>query len=112
MTTDDRLPTHIWVDAHLRRCSVAGIPVTVVNRGERMGGTVMLKIYQAGVGCRLLSQLRDLDGKLSWYSAHADEIIDERTADEQISRTIARDSDLWVIEIESRDGSVPVDGLD
>ena len=112
MTADDRIPTHIWVDAHLRRCTAEGIPVTVVNKGERMGGTVMLKIYQAGVGCRLLSQLRDLDGNLSWYSAHKDDIIDERTADEQISRTVDRDPDLWVIEIESRDGSIPVDGLD
>lgn len=109
---DDRLPTHIWVDAHLRRCMAEGIPVTVVNRGERMGGTVMLKIYQAGVGCRLLSQMRDLDGNLSWYPAHKEEIIDEPTADEQIRRTVSRDPDLWVIEIESRDGRVPVDGLE
>ena len=109
--TDDRLPTHIWIDAHLKRCSVEGIPAVVVNSGEKMGGTVLLKIYQAGVGCRLLSQMRDFDGNLSWYSAHDEQVIEERDADERIRKSIERDPDLWVIEIESRDGSVPIDGL-
>ena len=61
---DDRLPTHIWVDAHLRRCSAEAVPAVVIHKGEKMGGTIMLKIYQPGTGCRLLSQMRDLDGTL------------------------------------------------
>ena len=108
---DDRLPTHIWIDAHLKRCSVEGIPAVIINSGERMGGTVLLKIYQAGVGCRLMSQMRDLDGNLSWYPAHKEQVINERDADEHIQKSISRDPDLWVIEIESRDGTVPIDGL-
>jgi hypothetical protein len=108
--TDDRIPTHLWVDAHLRRCSGDGVPAIIIHSGEKIGGTVMLKIYQPGVGCRLLSQMRDLDGKLSWYPAHKEETIEERDADERIRRTIGRDPDVWVIEIESRDGSNPVDG--
>ena len=108
---DDRLPTHIWIDAHLKRCSAEGIPAVIINSGERMGGTVLLKIYQAGLGCRLMSQMRDLEGNLSWYPAHKEEVIDERNADEYIKNSINRDPDLCVIEIESRDGTVPVDGL-
>ena len=108
---DDRLPTHIWIDAHLKRCSVEGIPAVIINSGEKMGGTVLLKIYQASVGCRLMSQTRDLDGNLSWYPAHKEEVIDERDADEYIQKSIDRDPDLLVLEIESRDGTAPVDGL-
>ena len=108
---DDRLPTHIWIDAHLKRCSAEGIPAVIINSGEKMGGTVLLKIYQASVGCRLMSQTRDLDGNLSWYPAHKEEVIDERDADEYIQKSIDRDPDLWVLEIESRDGTAPVDGL-
>jgi hypothetical protein len=108
---DDRVPTHLWVDGHLRRCSVAGIPAVVIQSGEKMGGAVMLKIYQPGVGCRLLSQMRDLDGRLAWYPAHKEETIEERDADERIRRATGSDPDLWVIEIESHDGTVPVDGL-
>ncbi len=105
--SEERLPTHIWVDAELRRCSAKGIPFVVVNKGERMGGTVLLKIYQYGVGCRLLSQMRDLDGRLSWYPAHKEEVIEESRAGEHIRRAIERDPDLWVIEVETRDGTNP-----
>ncbi len=58
-----------------------------------------------------MSQMRDLEGNLSWYPAHKEEMIDERDADEYIKNSIKRDPDLWVIEIESRDGTVPVDGV-
>ena len=102
---DERIPTHIWVEAELRRCSAGGVPAVVIHRGERMGGAVMLKTYQPGVGCRLLSQMRDLDGRLAWYPAHKEEVIPEPDADERIRRAVDRDPDLWVIEIETRDGS-------
>ena len=32
-------------------------------------------------------------------------------ADEFIQKSIERDPDLWVVEIETRDGTIPVDGL-
>jgi hypothetical protein len=104
---EERLPTHLWVDAELRRCTADGIPFVVVHKGERMGGTVLLKIYQHGVGCRLLSQMRDLDGRLAWYPAHKEGAIDESRAGEYIRRAVDRDPDLWVIEVEARDGSNP-----
>ena len=46
-----------------------------------------------------MSQMRDLDGNLSWYPAHKEEVIDERNADEYIKNSINRDPDLWVIAI-------------
>ena len=85
------------------------VPAVVIHKGEKMGGTVLLKIYQPGTGCRLLSQMRDLDGVLSWYSAHKEEVIDEPKADDYIRRAIDRDPDLWVIEMETRDGKFPLD---
>ena len=87
-----RLPTHVWVEAELRRCSAEGIGVVVIHKGERMGGTVMLKIYQHGVGCRLLSQMRDLDGRLAWYPPHKEAAIAESEADERIRRALAGSS--------------------
>lgn len=102
---DERIPTHVWVEAELRRFSAAGVPAIVVHKGERMGGAVMLKTFQPGVGCRLMSQMRDLDGALSWYPAHKEDTIAEADADARIRRAVDRDPDLWVIEIETRDGA-------
>lgn len=107
---DDRMPTELWVKAHLRRCHAEAIPVVVVRRGEPMGGTVLLKLVQHGVGCRVLSQIRDWQGRLGWLAALGEAPVTEAEADAYVERAVRRDPDLWVIEVETRDGSHPFDG--
>lgn len=107
---DDRIPTELWVKAHLRRCYAEAIPVVVVHKGEPMGGTVLLKLVQPGVGCRVLSQVRDMEGRLGWLAALGESPVAEPEADAYIERAVGRDPDLWVIEIDTRDGSHPFEG--
>jgi hypothetical protein len=104
------LPTELWLKAHLRRCFAAGIPATVVRRGDPTGGMVLLKINQLEQGCRLLNQTRDLDGELAWLPALAGALVPEAEADAYIARTVRRDPDLWVVEVESRSGEHPFEG--
>lgn len=107
--SDTRLPTHIWVDGWLRRCTAEGIPYVVIQKGERMGGTVMIKLYCPPGECRLLSQIRNLEGGLEWYQPHKEETLDEIEASARIKRATENDPDLWVIEVETRDGQLPFD---
>ena len=107
---DDRLPTELWVKAHVRRCLSEGVPATVARRGEKMGGLVLLKLNQLGDGCRVLSQTRDLEGRLAWLPALGGVLVVESAADGYIQRSVQRDPDLWVIEIEHRDGWHPFEG--
>ncbi len=58
---EERLPTEIWVKAHLRRCFAEAIHVAVLRKGDANGGTVLLKVLQRDSGCRVLSQMRDMD---------------------------------------------------
>ncbi len=106
---DERLPTHLWTGAFIRRCSAEGIPVTVIHSGEKMGGTVLFKVYQPPGRCRLLSQMRDLDGNIEWYQLHKEEALDEVEASARVRKSLERDPDLWVIEVETRDGELPFD---
>ena len=108
--SDERLPTDVWVMAHVRRCSAEGIPVTVARKGEAKGGTLLLKVNQLDQGCRVLSQARDLDGRLGWLAAFKGALVEEAEADAYIARAVARDPDLWVVEVEDRDGNHPFDG--
>jgi hypothetical protein len=107
---DDRLPTETWVKAHLRRCHAEAIPVVVLHKGDRTGGTVLLKVLMREAGCRVLSQMRDMEGRMGWLSALGETPVEETAADAYIERAVARDPDLWVIEVESRDGSHPFEG--
>lgn len=108
--SDDRLPTEMWVKAHLLRCFADGIPVTVARRGEATGGMVLLKINQLEHGCRVLTQTRDMEGRLGWLPGLDGHLTSEQDADAYIARAVARDPDLWVVEIEDRDGRHPFEG--
>ncbi|MBP7722567.1 MAG: DUF1491 family protein [Alphaproteobacteria bacterium] len=99
---DTRLPTALWVEAHLRRLTQEGIPYYIANTGAYAAGTVLVKINGLEKGCRLLIQQRNLDGILGWADATKDQILEEKKADEYISRAVSRDPDIWVIETEDR----------
>jgi hypothetical protein len=108
--SEDRLPTELWVQVHLRRCSAAATPAVLVRRGEPERGAVVLKLNQLEAGCRILTQARDLDGNLGWLAALGGKLVPEAEADAYIGRAVGRDPDLWVIEIEDRGGRNPFDG--
>lgn len=107
---DGRLPAELWIMAHIKRCIVEGIPATVVHRGEKNSGTLTLKINQLAAGVRILNQTRDIDGELAWIAALGGKLVPEAEADAYVERTIARDPDVWVVEIEDRDGNHPFEG--
>ncbi len=107
---DDRLPTDVWVMAHVRRANDSGIAAYVVRRGAKSGGTVLVKVTQPEQGCRVLSQVRDLDGNLAWMAALGPDPVSETVADAYIARAVGRDPDVWVVEFEDREGRHPFDG--
>lgn len=106
----ERLPTDTYVRAHLRRLSAEGVGTYVLRRGEPMGGLVILRLAMPGGVVRVLTQTRDMEGNLAWMRAGKGEDLDDAAADAYIERAVKRDPDLWVVEIETRDGSHPFEG--
>lgn len=99
-----RTPTHIWVEAKIRELASQGIGVYVTHKGEKMGGLVLLKLSNPkDRECKLLTQQRDLDGVMGWVNVFIEEVIAEQKADDYIVRSVDRDPDLWVIEIEQEE---------
>ena len=110
MAEDNRIPTAVWVDAHLRKFQADGKSFYIVNKGAYATGTVLLKINTLGQGCLLLQQQRNLDGELGWMKLFKGEISPEPEVDDFIRRALDRDPDLWVVEIEDRAGQNPFEG--
>ncbi len=108
--TEARLPIGLWVSAHLRRCAAEGIVAVLARRGSDYGGAVLVKINQLDLGCRILTQTRDLEGAPAWLAAFDGGLAPEPEADAYIARAVSRDPDLWVIEIEDRAGRHPFEG--
>ena len=106
----DRLDTHYWLTAYLRRCSIEGIPAHVRFSGDRSRGSVVLKIVNVPTAtCRLLVEILDPDGQMSWMIAGTDGCSEE-DAEAYIERARRRDPDLWVLEIEDRLDNQPLGG--
>ena len=90
---DDRLPSHVWIMAQIRRCNADGIPAMVVQKGEVQTGTLLLKINQFETGCRVLSQMRDLDGAFGWMAAFDGAAVPEAM---YVSSIWERRGDAWL----------------
>ena len=102
-----RLAAGIWVAAYLRRLALADIPAYVTRRGDDTAGAVMVKCATLDGRASLWTREWDLDtDQRLWIALNE---AAERDIDAEIARNSARDPDLWVIEIESRDGRTLLD---
>ena len=100
---DDRLPTHLWVMAHIRAADAEGVTMMVLRKGDPSRGTVILKLNRLNRTFSVLVQVRD-DERLRWSRGTGPDPVDEATADAYIARQTRYDPDVWVIEVEDRQG--------
>jgi hypothetical protein len=109
--TEPRLKTEIRVSAHVRRAQGAGAFATIVRRGDPDAGAVAVKVYIAKDKARLFIQSRDLDGNAVWREPfEEDEGADmEMKIDVWLEKETSIDPDMWIVEIEDREGRAFLD---
>lgn len=101
--TDDRLPTKLLVSAQIRQAATQGIPITVLHSGDPNSGVVVLKINLMNGQAVVLQQIRH-DMELVWSTASATSPLPEAEADALLERQLRYDPDVWLLEIEDRQG--------
>ncbi|MEO9971732.1 MAG: DUF1491 family protein [Hyphomonadaceae bacterium] len=100
-----RLPTLLWVEALMRRASVAGASGFVLQRGDADRGNVLLKISKLNGEAQVFTPRTDMDGSRVFIDMTLEGLPrEEREIDAYLRRAIERDRDLWVVEIEDREG--------
>ncbi len=97
------LSTDIWVAALIRRAELGGAFAVVAKKGDARAGSVLVKALNRGDGTtRLYSEATRGDGERIWMRpALSDQ---EAELDRYIERARRIDPDLWVVEIEDREG--------
>lgn len=97
-----RLTARFWVDAYLARLRVYDIPAFVVAHGDDTGGAVLVKLATLDGAAVLYQRSFDLmSGARVWTELASGA---ERDIDDAIERQRGFDPDLWVIEVEDREG--------
>ena len=105
-----RLKSAIWVSAYIRRCQVEGVQAVLRRRGAEEAGAIFIKVSR-------------LDGTADLYSPAPQSAFDEARPSERfyipalkgmplpepevdayLARQIRFDPDLWIVEVEERQG--------
>lgn len=97
------LSTDLWAAALIRRAELAGAFATVARKGDARAGTVIVKAFDtSNRRARLYSEAFGPDGERLWMQPMESEF--ESELDQYLERQIGYDPDLWIIEIEDREG--------
>lgn len=95
------IPANLWVSALLRRASMGGAFATIVHRGDEDRGDVLVKVTRARGEAALYAPAFNPEGPTEFEQLKAE---DEAGVDALIGKRRQMDRDLWVIEIEDREG--------
>jgi len=97
------LSSDLWVSALIRRAQLEGAYATVVKKGDDRAGSVIVKAYDTSTRtAKLYTEAFGQDGDRLWIQPVTSE--SESELDAYITRQRGYDPDLWVVEIEDRQG--------
>lgn len=97
-----RLTAEFWVHAYLARLRFQEIPAFVVTHGDDTAGAVLVKLNTLDGQATAFQRSFDLmSGDRKWVELSSGA---ESDVDAAIQRQRSFDPDLWVIEVEDRQG--------
>lgn len=101
----DRLPSRLWIDALVRRAQLGGASAFVVQHGDDDRGDVLIKVSRLnGTAAAYLPSVT-LEGERVFLNLAMQGVgPEEGSVDEYVRRAKSRDRDLWIVEIEDKDG--------
>lgn len=101
---DVRLPAHLEVSALIRQVQVEGGFGTVIRKGEREAGTILVVLTERGENSRVYERMPQLDGTRGWHCSIRQD--DEKSLDftNYLERRGDQDPDLWIVELDIADG--------
>ena len=97
-----RLTSEFWVQAYLHRLNLENIPAFVTTKGDLTAGSVLIKLNTLDGGAQAFERSFDLQtGQRAWIALAAGA---EGDVDMAIQRQKSFDPDVWVIEVEDKQG--------
>jgi hypothetical protein len=99
----ERLPTHIEVGGILRRAEADGGFGTVLRKGDKERGSLLLAIGSRGSHFTLLERILGVDGRYQWRTTGPSESALSAEVSSFLVQRARFDEDLWVVELDVAD---------
>ena len=101
---DDRIPAHLEVTGLIRAVEVAGGFATVIAKGERDAGTLLIICGENDTKLRAYERMPQLDGTRKWALSKSQDPDNPAEFHRYCQRRGQQDSDLWVVELDIANG--------
>ncbi len=103
-----RLKSEIWVKAYIRRCAGAGLSAVVARHGDNDAGAIFIRINRLD-GTSVLfgpspAGLSGAEEDRLWVPCLSESGATDAAVEAYLTREAEFDSDLWIVEVETRDG--------
>jgi hypothetical protein len=112
-----RLKSAIWVAAYVRRCNGENAFAVVRRRGAEDAGAIFIKLNRLDGTAELFSpapqtEFNDaMPADRAFARTFGTEPAPEQKVEEKLAREARFDPDLWIIEVEDRNGRHFIDNV-
>jgi len=105
------LKAGFWTSALIRRVEMGGAFAAVVKKGDPDAGACLVKVRTLDGNAMLYRPIRNMEGVRVWLPKGP---LEEREIDLYINSRVDDDPDLWIVEVEDRQGrhflTEPIEG--
>ncbi|MGB3166841.1 MAG: DUF1491 family protein [Alteraurantiacibacter sp.] len=97
---ETRIPAHLEVNGLIRAVQAEGGFATVLSKGERDAGTLMVICCENGTNARSYERMPQLDGTRTWVLSREQDAENPYDFNEYTARRGRQDDDLWILELD------------
>ena len=101
---DDRLPAQLEVGGLIRAVEASGGFATVLAKGERQAGTILVVCCEQSRPARIFERMPSLDGGRDWVLSKEENSENKQEFHDYLVRRKNQDDDLWIVELDIADG--------
>ena len=102
---DDRLPAHLEISGMIRAIESQGGFASVIAKGERDAGTILILTIYRGENAVLFERLPQLDGSRPFIAAKQQNPEKPQEIFEYLEKRKKQDPDIWILEADIADGA-------
>lgn len=100
---DGRLPAHLEVAGLIRAVEAAGGFGTVIAKGERDAGTLLVICCENGANAAAFERMPQPDGSRAWILSRSQNAENPQEFWDYCDRRRHQDNDLWIVELDISD---------